>query len=499
VECDLNTRNRQFWEQKLSGLSIEGRAYIDGSFVPAVSGKTYDCTNPATGRVIAPIAECSETDVNLAVAAARRAFESGSWSRSSPTARKKALLKLADLIEANLEELALLESIDMGKPVTVAVEYEMPELVEYVRWFAEAIDKLYDEVAPTEAGNLALIRREPVGVVAAVVPWNFPLDMAVWKCIPALASGNSIVLKPAEQSPLTALKLAELTAQAGIPAGVFNVVTGFGEAVGQPLGLHMDVDCLAFTGSTEVGKMFLGYAARSNMKLVWLECGGKSPNIVFADAENLDAAAEQAARVFYNQGQICSSPTRLLVEASIADEFLYRVVEHSKAYTPGNPLDPEVRMGAMVDERHTENVMRFVETGLREARLVTGGNRVTIGESKNFIEPTIFADVKRHHVIGREEIFGPVLSVFTFETEEEAVALANDSIYGLMASIFTTNLGRAHRVSAALRAGTVAVNAVDLISPLVPFGGFKQSGNGRDNSLHAFEKYTALKTTWIKY
>ncbi|SKD04307.1 aldehyde dehydrogenase [Paraburkholderia hospita] len=495
----MNTRNRQYWESKLSGLTIEGRAYIDGSFVPATSGKTYQCTNPATGRVLGSIAECDVSDVNLAVIAARRAFNSGSWSRISPTARKKVLLKLADLLEANLEELALLESVDMGKPVAVAFEYEMPDLVEYVRWFAEAIDKLYDEVAPTEAGNLALIRREAVGVVAAVVPWNFPLDMAIWKCIPALAAGNSIVLKPAEQSPLTAIKLAELTAQAGIPSGVFNVVTGFGESVGQPLGLHMDVDCLAFTGSTEVGKLFLGYAAQSNMKLVWLECGGKSPNIVFADTEDLDAAAEQAARVFYNQGQICSSPTRLLVEASIKDDFLKRVVEHSKAYAPGNPLDPDVRMGSMADARHTENVMRFIETGMKEARLVTGGRRTTIGDSNNFIEPTIFDNVEQGHVVGREEIFGPVLSVFTFETEEEAIAMANDSIYGLMASVFTSNLGRAHRMSDALRAGTVVVNAVDLISPLVPFGGFKQSGNGRDNSLHAFEKYTALKTTWIKY
>ncbi|MDR0242931.1 MAG: aldehyde dehydrogenase [Burkholderia sp.] len=495
----MNTRNRQYWERKVSGLSIEGRSYIDGAFVPALSGKTYECTNPATGEVIGLIADCDVADVDRAVAAARQAFASGTWSRISPTDRKKTLLKLADLLEENREELALLESIDMGKPVEVAFSYEMPDLVEYVRWFAEAIDKLYDEIAPAAEGNLALIRREPIGVVAAVVPWNFPLDMAIWKCIPALAAGNSVVLKPAEQSPLTALKLAELAAQAGIPRGVFNVVTGFGETVGMPLGLHMDVNCLAFTGSTEVGKLFLGYSAQSNMKLVWLECGGKSPNIVFADAEDLDAAAAQAARVFYNQGQICSSPTRLLVESSIKDDFLKRVVEHAKAYMPGNPLDPETKMGSMVDSRHTENVMRYIETGMREATLVTGGKRVRLGDSNNFIEPTIFDNVKPEHVIGREEIFGPVLSVFSFDTEEEAIAMANDTIYGLMASVFTGNLGRAHRVSAALQAGTVAVNAVDLISPLVPFGGYKQSGNGRDNSLHAFEKYTALKTTWIKY
>jgi gamma-glutamyl-gamma-aminobutyraldehyde dehydrogenase len=375
----------------------------------------------------------------------------------------------------------------------------MPMLVDFVRWFAEAIDKLYDEIAPTGPGALALVRREAVGVVAAVVPWNFPLDMAIWKCIPALAAGNSVVLKPAEQSPLTALHLARLTAEAGVPPGVFNVVTGFGPTVGQPLGLHMDVDCLAFTGSTETGKRFLTYAAQSNMKLVWLECGGKSPNIVFADTENLDRAAALAAQVHYNQGEICSSPTRLLVEASIADSFLEKVVAESRGYAPGNPLDPATRMGAMVDANHCRNVMSYIDKGRAEARLALGGNRVTIGSSDNFIEPTIFADVSPDATIAREEIFGPVLSVIPFRTEEDAVRIANDSIYGLMASVFTSNLGRAHRMADALKAGTVTVNTVDKISPLVPFGGFRQSGNGRDNSLHAFDKYTQIKTTWIEY
>jgi gamma-glutamyl-gamma-aminobutyraldehyde dehydrogenase len=489
----------QDWTARAAAFRPEGRAFIAGDFRSAATGKTYANINPATGAILNQVADCAAEDVNAAVAAARAAFESGVWSRRSPTERKRVLLRLADLIERDIETLALLESLDMGKPVAVSRDYEMPMLVDFVRWFAEAVDKLYDEIAPTGPGALALVRREAVGVVAAVVPWNFPLDMAIWKCIPALAAGNSVVLKPAEQSPLTALHLARLTAEAGIPAGVFNVVTGFGPTVGQPLGLHMDVDCLAFTGSTETGKRFLTYAAQSNMKLIWLECGGKSPNIVFADTEDLDRAAALAAQVHYNQGEICSSPTRLLVEASIADSFLEKVVAESHGYAPGNPLDPATRMGAMVDANHCRNVMSYIDKGRAEARLALGGNRVTIGSSDNFIEPTIFADVPPDATIAREEIFGPVLSVIPFRTEEEAVRIANDSIYGLMASVFTSNLGRAHRMADALKAGTVTVNTVDKISPLVPFGGFRQSGNGRDNSLHAFDKYTQIKTTWIEY
>ena len=492
-------RTREYWQVKSAGLSPEGRAFVDGEYVDSVSGRTFDCVNPATGKVIAKIADCDQADVNLAVQVAKECFESGVWAKRSPTERKNVLLKLASLLKDNMEELSLLESMDMGKPVEVSYSYEMPELVAYVQWIAEAVDKLYDEVAPTGQGDLALIRREALGVVACVVPWNFPLDMAIWKCVPALAMGNSVVLKPAEQSPLTAIKLAELMKEAGIPDGVFNVVTGFGEAVGAPLGLHMDVACLAFTGSTEVGKYFLRYSAESNMKLVWLECGGKSPNIVFADTENLDLAAELAARVFYNQGEVCSSPTRLLVEESIHDEFVSKVVKYAEAYEPADPLAPEALMGSMVETLHTQRVMKFVEQGKKEATLTYGGELVCINDSENFIRPTIFTNVTNEMQVAREEIFGPVLSILKFKSEEEAVAIANDSIYGLMASVFTSNLSRAHRVAEALKAGTVTVNTVDMISPLVPFGGVKQSGNGRDNSLHAFEKYSALKTTWIKY
>lgn len=495
----MSIHSLEFWTRRVTELKPDGLAFIGGQFVQSVSGNTYENRNPATNELINLVAECGQADVDAAVAVARAAFEAGVWARQSPTERKRVLLRLADLIERDLETIALLESLDMGKPVQVAFSYELPELVEYVRWFAESIDKLYDEIAPTPHGNLALIRREAVGVVAAVVPWNFPIDMAVWKCVPALAAGNSVVLKPAEQSPLTALHLAKLIAEAGVPDGVFNVLPGFGAAVGQPLGLHMDVDCLAFTGSTEVGKKFLSYSAQSNMKLVWLECGGKSPNIVFDDTDDLDAAAELAARVHYNQGEICSSPTRLLVQESIKDKLLEKVIAHSRAYAPGNPLDPNTLMGSLVDAEHCSRVMSYVDKGRAEADLVLGGNRITIGSSNNFVEPTIFSGVQQSHTIAQEEIFGPVLSVMSFKHEAQAVAMANDSIYGLMASVFTSNLSRALRVSEALRAGTVAVNTVDLISPLVPFGGVRQSGNGRDNSMHAFEKYTQLKSTWIKY
>jgi gamma-glutamyl-gamma-aminobutyraldehyde dehydrogenase len=479
-------------------MAFPGEAFIGGVFGPAARGRTYENINPATGQVINTVARCDASDVDRAVAVARAAFESGAWSRLAPSDRKQVLLRLAELIEANADELALLESLDVGKPVAVSRSFEMPDVVNFVRWFAEALDKLYGEIAPLGPGNLALITREAVGVVGAVVPWNFPLDMAIWKCVPALGAGNSVVLKPAEQTPLTALKLAELARQAGIPAGVFNVVTGFGAEVGEPLGRHMDVDCLAFTGSTEIGKRFLVYSGESNMKLVWLECGGKNPNIVFADTEDLEAAAQEAAKVFYNQGEVCSSPTRLLVEASIKEEFISKVANAAVAYYPRDPLEPGAMMGALIDESHTNRVMGFIEAAKMRDKLLIGGNRLTIGGSDNFVEPTVF-EAAPDSPIARDEIFGPVLCVIPFETEAEAIAIANDSIYGLTASVFTSNLSRAVRVSKALRAGAVAVNATDKISPLVPFGGVRQSGNGRDNSLHAFDKFTQLKTTWITY
>ncbi|MEM9851953.1 MAG: aldehyde dehydrogenase [Pseudomonadota bacterium] len=488
------------WQDKAARMRPRGQAFIDGAFTDAASGKTFDSVNPATGQVLTPVAEGDAADIDRAVAAARRAFDDGRWSRQAPDARKAVLLRLAELIRENLTEMALLDSLDMGKLVQDAVTVDAPGSAHFFQWYAEATDKLYDEVAPTGPGDLALVTREPVGVVGAVVPWNFPLDMATWKASAALAAGNSVVLKPAEQSPLSALRLAELAAEAGLPDGVLNVVPGFGPTAGRALGLHMDVDCLAFTGSTEIGKKFMEYAGQSNMKPVWPETGGKSPNLVFADCGDLDAAADMAAfGIFFNQGEVCSANSRLYVERSILGDFLDRLVARAQAMPPGDPLDPGSKMGAIVDATQTARIMGFIEAGRASATLATGGRQVSVHGAGLFVEPTIFTDVAQNNPLVRDEIFGPVLAVIPFDTEAEAVALANDSVYGLAASVWTDDLSRALRVSQALRAGTVSVNTVDALSAGTPFGGMKQSGFGRDLSLHSFDKYTALKTTWIKY
>ena len=495
----LSSKDLSFWTACASALQPAAQAYIDGRLQDAVDGRRFASICPHTGQTIAMVARCAQADVDLAVSAARRSFEAGDWSRCHPRERKPVLQKLAQLLRDNADELALLDCLDMGKPISDALNIDVPATAALFDWYAEACDKLYDEVAPSGPEALALVTREPVGVVAAVIPWNFPLDMAAWKVAPALAAGNSVLLKPAEQSPLSAIRLAQLASEAGLPAGVLNVLPGYGEEAGQALGLHPDIDCLSFTGSTEIGKRFLAYSAASNMKMVWLECGGKSPNLVFADCADLDAAARKAAfGICFNQGQVCSASSRLLVENSIHDRFVEKVLTEMAHYQPGNPLDPATRLGTLVDAGHTGRVHGFIEDGVRQgARLLAGGERLRLGDSDCYLQPALFTGVTPQMRIAREEIFGPVLSVLRFDSEAEAIAMANDSIYGLAAAVWTDQLQRAHRVARALRAGTVSVNTVDALDPGVPFGGCKQSGFGRDLSLHALDKFSQLKTTWI--
>ena len=489
------------WHAQAKELDFRAQAFIGGKYVSAADGETFEDISPIDGKLLARVAACDKEDVDRAVKAARAAFNKGAWSDAPPRQRKRTLQKFADLILRHADELALLETLDMGKPVGFARSVDINAVVETVRWYAEAIDKIYDEIAPTPKTALGLITREPLGVVAAVVPWNFPLLMAAWKFAPALAAGNSLILKPAEQSPLSALRIAELAAEAGVPEGVFNVLPGFGETAGQAIGRHMDIDAVAFTGSTEVGKLFLKYSGESNMKIVSLECGGKTPNIVFADTPNLDAAAQGAAAgIFFNSGQVCVAASRLLVEEKIHDAFLDKVKAMASVFQPGDPLDTKTMMGSMVDRTQMDRVLSYVEKGKKEgAALSVGGRRAREDTGGYYIEPTIFDGVANDMTIAREEIFGPVLSTITFRDTDEALKIANDSLYGLQASLWTNDLSKAHKVARSLRAGTVNVNNMDGGGLEMPFGGYKQSGFGRDKSLHALDKYTQLKATYITF
>ncbi|MAX31471.1 MAG: aldehyde dehydrogenase PuuC [Halomonadaceae bacterium] len=484
------------WQALAAALTLESRAYINDTFTDAADGATLTTINPATGETLAEVASCDAADADTAVAAARRAFDGGEWSQLAPAGRKAVLLRLAELMETHKHELALLDTLDMGKPVSSSLG-DMAGAIGCLRHHAESIDKLYGEVAPTGNSALGLVLREPLGVVASIVPWNFPLMMTAWKIAPALAAGNSVILKPSEKSPLSALRLASLAREAGLPRGVFQVLPGFGHTVGKALALSMDVDCLAFTGSTAVGKQLMQYAGQSNLKKVFLECGGKSPNLVFADCKDLDRVAQHAAgAIFHNQGEVCIAGSRLLVENSIREAFVDKVLAAAERMQPGDPLDPASFMGAIVDDTQHARILDYIRKGVEEgARLRTGGQ--ALDGPGLFIPPTVFDGVTDDMVIGREEIFGPVLSVFGFDSEEEAVRLANDSDYGLAAGLWSQDIDRIMRVTRRLRSGQVFVNNWAEMDQTVPFGGVKQSGNGRDKSHHSLEEYSDLKSVWM--
>jgi acyl-CoA reductase-like NAD-dependent aldehyde dehydrogenase len=487
------------WLARAAALEPRTELFVDGRFVPSASGRTFADIAGRDGSTIAEVAEGGAEDVDRAVTAARRSFDDGRWANRSPTDRKRVLLGLAERIRAAREELALLESLDVGKPIRDTLAVDVPSAAKTIQWYAETIDKVYGEVGPTGPEALSLVTREPIGVVAAIVPWNYPLIITAWKLGAALATGNSVVLKPASQSPLTALRLAELASEAGLPDGVLNVVAGPGPVVGMALARHPGVDKVAFTGSTETGKALLRAVGETDVKSISLELGGKSPQLVLADAPDLAAAVEAVGwGIFYNAGQTCNAGSRVLVQRSIKDAFLERLVAFAEGLAPADPLDPATRFGSLVGADHLETVLGYVDLGRREgARVVTGGDRALAETGGAYLPPTIHDGVTNDMRVAREEIFGPVLAVLEFDDPDEAVALANDTDYGLAAAVWTSDVRLAHRLSRRLRAGVVWVHTFDAADVTVPFGGFKQSGSGRDKSLHALDGYTQLKTTWM--
>lgn len=491
----------QEWKQKAESLSLDGRAFIAGQRCMAASNETFQTLNPSTGKTLAEVARCDAKDVDRAVAAAREAFESGVWSKAAPAYRKAVLSRLAQLIEDHAEELSLIEALEAGKPISECLGLDIPESAACIRWHAEVTDKRYDALSPSGSNVVSMITREPIGVVGAVLPWNFPALMLAWKIGPALSVGNSVVVKPAAQTSLSTLRIADLALEAGVPAGVFSVVTGFGQGAGQAIGCHPDVDLVAFTGSTETGKRFLHYSADTNLKRVVLECGGKNPQIILPDVANLDAVAEQAvAAAFWNMGENCSAGSRMLVPSSMKATLLEKIQVVLGGWKTGDPLDPEVKVGALIEQKHYEKVLGHIEQAKAEgARLVCGGNAVLVETGGWFVEPTIFDNVTPQMNIASEEIFGPVLAVIEYTDVEEAIRIANDTCYGLAASLWTDNVNNAHKVAARIRAGTVTVNCFGEGDLSTPFGGFKQSGfGGRDKSVYAHDQYCELKTTWLK-
>ncbi|MBY0528457.1 MAG: aldehyde dehydrogenase family protein [Gemmataceae bacterium] len=470
--------------------------FIGGKWQDSVSGKTFATTNPATGETICQVAEGDKADIELAVVAARKAFEQGPWGTMSARDRGVLVNRLADLIEENQEELAALESLDNGKPLRDSLAIDVPASVKCYRYYAGWADKIHGKTIPVDGPFFCYTRHEPLGVVGQIIPWNFPLLMQAWKWGPALATGCTIVLKPAEQTPLTALRVAALAQEAGIPDGVVNVVPGFGPTAGAALSGHKDVDKIAFTGEHTTGQIIMEAAARSNLKRVSLELGGKSPNVVFADAD-LDAAVDGAYfGLFFNQGQCCCAGSRLFVEDKVYDQVVEKLLKKAKSQKVGDPFDPETTQGPQVSQEQCDRVMGFIESGKKEgAKLLTGGKRV--GERGYFIEPTVFTDVKDEMKIAREEIFGPVMNILRFKDVDEVIRRGNQTCFGLAAAVWTKDISKAHRLANGLRAGTVWINCYDVFDPAAPFGGFKMSGFGRELGEYALELYTEVKTVYV--
>lgn len=487
------------WAERARTLKIDGRAVIDGRRVDASSGATISVSSPGSGSHLADLADSTESDVDEAVGHARRMFDRGAWSRVSAAARGRVLIRLAELIEANLDELALLESLDSGKPIAQTRAVDVPGAAETFRWYGELADKRYDEIPATPPGSTALVRRVPLGVVGAITPWNYPIEIASWKLAPALAAGNSVVHKPASETSLTALRLADLALEAGVPAGVLNVVPGRGSTVGGRIARHPDIDVVAFTGSTAVAKSLMIAAGESNLKRLSLEAGGKSANIIFADSDLSTAAAKAAFGAFYNQGQVCSANSRILVQREVHDEFVALLANAARDYEPSDPLADAPGNGSLVSGAHTDEVFRAISLAAADGTLVSGGERLTISGSDAYLRPTIVTGLLEGHSLHQEEVFGPLVAVLPFDSEDDAIGYANATEYGLAASVWTTNLSRAHRVAEQLVAGTVSVNTVDALGLTTPFGGFRQSGFGRDLSRHALDNYTDWKTTWLQH
>ena len=496
----------EFTYEKWQGLAKnamsqpETRLFIDGDFVEAIDGERFETINPANLEAVAAVSAANEKDVDKAVASARTAFKSGAWSRMAPRDRMEILYRFTDLIDDNAEQLAVLDTLDMGKPISDVMQIDIPAVIQTIRFMTEYIDKMEGAVTNTESDVMHYVLREPIGVIGAISPWNYPMLMAAWKFAPALAAGNTVVLKPAEQAPLSCLRLAELFIEAGGPTGVFNVVNGIGEVAGKALALHPDVDKITFTGSTEVGKLMLQYAGQSNMKRVSLECGGKTPQIFMSDVADLDRAVAAAYDgVFANMGEVCNAGSRLLVQKNLHDEFVDRFIAEGKdAYVPGDPLDPATNLGPLVTDEAQQRVLSFIESGKAEGAELKFGGDVPDGLGGAYVNPTLFTKVDNSMRIAREEIFGPVASVIPFESMDEAIKIANDTIYGLAAGVWTQDLSQAHRLVKEIDAGVIWVNSFDEGDMTQPFGGYKQSGNARDSCIESLLSYTQSKSAWIR-